>query len=427
LGKIGDNILPGVKLAAVGLNEALIDIQSFLESPKFQQAAVQAGAFLKAAFISATTEISLEINNLKFTFLEFAKFFQKQAVAISKIPFAFSDETKQNSLNNLKEIESGIAAARDRIEDLSGSDKRFAVQFEIAKQEAEELLKTLGDVSGAIGGGGGKGGSGGGLKGEAKLFSDELKEWIIQTELAKLGLDKYSEAMGLLKGDVQFIAEQFELISKTPISTADALAKARAVIDPNQPLSPQDELTRSDDVGEIDAKALAKERLARAEEALGKAMSASSQVASTYGQKLSQAYAEGATGAKAYARAAVETAKEVIAAQIREGVVTAATKALAKVPFPFNIVLAGIAAGAAEALFRGLLSKIKIPAFGDGGVVYGPTLALIGEKGPEAIVPLGKGGTNAIDVTIRGVQYGTDTYWQNANAGILGRMIYGPR
>ena len=33
-----------------------------------------------------------------------------------------------------------------------------------------------------------------------------------------------------------------------------------------------------------------------------------------------------------------------------------------------------------------------IPMLAKGGIVTGPTLALIGEAGPEAVVPLGKGG-----------------------------------
>ena len=41
-----------------------------------------------------------------------------------------------------------------------------------------------------------------------------------------------------------------------------------------------------------------------------------------------------------------------------------------------------------------------IPAFGDGGVVFRPTVALVGEKGPEAIVPLGKGSSGIGGVTI---------------------------
>ena len=34
----------------------------------------------------------------------------------------------------------------------------------------------------------------------------------------------------------------------------------------------------------------------------------------------------------------------------------------------------------------------NIPLMGNGGIVTGPTLAMIGEKGPEAVVPLGRGG-----------------------------------
>lgn len=36
--------------------------------------------------------------------------------------------------------------------------------------------------------------------------------------------------------------------------------------------------------------------------------------------------------------------------------------------------------------------KFKLPALADGGIVTGPTIALIGEAGPEAVVPLSKGG-----------------------------------
>jgi phage-related protein len=47
----------------------------------------------------------------------------------------------------------------------------------------------------------------------------------------------------------------------------------------------------------------------------------------------------------------------------------------------------------------------KIPALADGGIVTGPTLALIGEAGPEAVVPLdrmgGMGGNN-ITINVQG-------------------------
>jgi hypothetical protein len=51
----------------------------------------------------------------------------------------------------------------------------------------------------------------------------------------------------------------------------------------------------------------------------------------------------------------------------------------------------------------GLIGKIDIPGFADGGIVTGPTLAMVGEKGPEAIIPLsqmgGMGGGVTVNVT----------------------------
>jgi len=47
-----------------------------------------------------------------------------------------------------------------------------------------------------------------------------------------------------------------------------------------------------------------------------------------------------------------------------------------------------------------------IPFLAEGGIVTRPTLAMIGEKGPEAVVPLGKGGmghTFNINIDVSGV------------------------
>ncbi len=44
-----------------------------------------------------------------------------------------------------------------------------------------------------------------------------------------------------------------------------------------------------------------------------------------------------------------------------------------------------------------------IPLLADGGIVTGPTLAMIGEAGPEAVIPLSKAGSmggNTINVTV---------------------------
>lgn len=42
-----------------------------------------------------------------------------------------------------------------------------------------------------------------------------------------------------------------------------------------------------------------------------------------------------------------------------------------------------------------------ITPFAEGGIVTKPTLAMIGEAGPEAVVPLGKGGVGGINITIQ--------------------------
>ena len=52
-----------------------------------------------------------------------------------------------------------------------------------------------------------------------------------------------------------------------------------------------------------------------------------------------------------------------------------------------------------------------IPSLAQGGIVNRPTLAMIGERGPEAVVPLGKaGGVGGITINILGPTYGFDDF-----------------
>jgi phage-related minor tail protein len=56
--------------------------------------------------------------------------------------------------------------------------------------------------------------------------------------------------------------------------------------------------------------------------------------------------------------------------------------------------MAGVAAGGA---IGKLASTFGVPKLADGGIVNTPTLALIGEKGPEAVIPLAEGaGANTL-------------------------------
>ena len=62
----------------------------------------------------------------------------------------------------------------------------------------------------------------------------------------------------------------------------------------------------------------------------------------------------------------------------------------------------------------------KIPTLAKGGIVNSPTLAMIGEKGPEAVVPLGRGrGTGTtINVNVMGPTYGFDDFERRVSQAV---------
>lgn len=420
---IGRVFAPAVREASAGMLQALGDVEEFLSSQKVQDFAIDAGATVKAAFISAGTEIQLAWAKAEQVVAEaFNTFFTASAkLANSGIGgILFSDEAIAQSNRNLAEAASKLDNVNQRIEDLEKSGKRFRDVYADAKFDASllKLQSRLGDLAGS-GSGGSSGGGGGG---SFKSAEDALLKWITANERAKLKIDEFAEAMGTYRAEVGFLAREFEILDPfNKISDADAIGKAESLagggIDTN------DFTFGGTPPEEIDAGALAMERQAAAADKLAQNIGLASRAADVFGQSIAESNAQGVKGLKAYGKAALDTAKAVIAAEIKKGVIAAATRALDSVPFPANIILAGVAAGAAQALLTGLLGKI--PAFGDGGVVTEPTLALIGEKGPEAVVPLGGGkGLNA-SVQVTGVTYGADWYWMGARSSQLGRLING--
>ena len=76
----------------------------------------------------------------------------------------------------------------------------------------------------------------------------------------------------------------------------------------------------------------------------------------------------------------------------------------------------------------GFLSGINIPGLAEGGIVTKPTLAMIGERGPEAVVPLGRGGgVGGVTINVSGgvstsAEIGQSVY----NSLLQYRQIYGP-
>jgi hypothetical protein len=70
-----------------------------------------------------------------------------------------------------------------------------------------------------------------------------------------------------------------------------------------------------------------------------------------------------------------------------------------------NTALDAIDAAAGPLVNFGSIPNISIPRLAEGGIVTGPTLALIGEAGPEAVIPLNRGGNmggNTITINVQG-------------------------
>ncbi|HSF71152.1 MAG TPA: hypothetical protein VLA25_02595 [Methylotenera sp.] len=104
---------------------------------------------------------------------------------------------------------------------------------------------------------------------------------------------------------------------------------------------------------------------------------------------------KGITSFRDLAKGVITASAAIVRSLIRQGVIAAVANAFKSAPGPLGIALGLAAAGLAEGLFNGLLSKFKVPAFASGGIVSGPTLGLVGEypgarTNPEVIAPLDK-------------------------------------
>jgi hypothetical protein len=68
-----------------------------------------------------------------------------------------------------------------------------------------------------------------------------------------------------------------------------------------------------------------------------------------------------------------------------------------------NTILDGIDKAAGPWVNFGSIPEVKLPRLAEGGITTGPTIAMIGEKGPEAVIPLDKLGSmggNTINITV---------------------------
>lgn len=127
-------------------------------------------------------------------------------------------------------------------------------------------------------------------------------------------------------------------------------------------------------------------------EMLGQAMGSS---LAAMGGAMAQAAESGAASFAELGQAALASAGKIVRAFIMEGVAGLIAKTMPTAPFPIGLALGAAAGAAAGALFNRVLGSLKVPALAEGGLAFGPTLAMVGDNpgaaaNPEVIAPLDK-------------------------------------
>jgi hypothetical protein len=154
-------------------------------------------------------------------------------------------------------------------------------------------------------------------------------------------------------------------------------------------------------------------------------LEAMAQAATGMGNQLGHAFAQvitGADGAADAMRGAVSAIVDQAFNAATASIIQAATQTGAASGPAAAIVIPGLIT-AGTAMLRGLFANLT--GFADGGIVYGPTMGLVGEyagarSNPEVIAPLNKlqsiigGGQN---VTVTGRISGRDILLSNDRAG----------
>tara|TARA_R110002096_G_scaffold2667_2_gene13757 strand:+ start:1 stop:1572 length:1572 start_codon:yes stop_codon:yes gene_type:complete len=138
---------------------------------------------------------------------------------------------------------------------------------------------------------------------------------------------------------------------------------------------------------------------------------------------------QGADSFKEYGKLVKNVIRDVIGGLISQGIAAALSNAMSSIPpFPGSVFLIPALAGAAAGLARTAFNSL-IPQFAEGGLVTGPTTALVGEgigttmANPEVIAPLDKlksmiGGGGNQHITVTGKLIGNDIFLSNAITGV---------
>lgn len=120
------------------------------------------------------------------------------------------------------------------------------------------------------------------------------------------------------------------------------------------------------------------------------------EVVDAFGNTLVDSAKKGKLSVEDLTVSVLSSAVKQIGALIRVGVAGAVSSALVSTPPPANLIIAGLAGAVAQAAFTAAFAKGgAIPALAEGGLAFGPTLAVVGDNpnakaDPEVVAPLSK-------------------------------------
>lgn len=196
--------------------------------------------------------------------------------------------------------------------------------------------------------------------------SDDVDEDLFDTSTAEGRANAYSAALGNLDKQLQKSAEWNKVFGNSFQATEEAIELTKQTIE-----------TLIEDGFKASDPAI--EQLKGRLEELDSVQHKLAKGVLTYANSMSEMSEQGAESFAELGQQILNTVREVIRGMIAQGVAAAMMNALKDVPFPLNIAAAATAAATASTLFNTL-----IPAFADGAIVSGPTLALTGEY-PNAV------------------------------------------
>lgn len=385
LGQIGKTLLPAAKEAAIGFNDILIDLQDYFQSEDGEEWATSLAATVRATFQTAGNTIE--------TFL-------------AKIDLGLARLT----IGTRETYEENVRIAKEKLAELEGEAVTFGAAYQAAIEDIEfdQMLKQLDDMVQILENPISGGKSGGGvlederqkafnLNRELYLTQEALDATVRSFKEAEAQLTPIDITSGSVISDTQF-RKKFE--QPPPIQTTDSLSPVDEFLK-----DPGPKLTAFEQLGQIGL---------QLEETFTNAFAA-----------IGEGLINIVTGTKSIGDAwkTVGAALKGIFKQLLAEI----TKMLAKT-LAFTL-LANIFSGGGFSLagFGKNFGKLfGLPSFHEGGRMPHDGLAYLHEGEIITNPKLGQRTPgSSTTVYVRGVEYGADTYWKNANANVLGTLING--